>query len=104
MNIQAQSNDPFASRSDLLVIMLSKGNRGARISVLTKKLDKILEGVINSLISNLDITGDEGEMSLIYTPNLGSKGFYPKKIIVMGVGNVELLSSNKARKSKKKLN
>ncbi|MFL2664571.1 MAG: leucyl aminopeptidase [Dehalococcoidia bacterium] len=98
MNIQAQSNDPFASRSDLLVVMLSKRDDETKISVLAKKIDKILEGMISSLVSSLDITGSEGEMSLIYTPNLGSKGFYPKKIMVMGVGKIESLSSDKVRK------
>ena len=69
MNIQAQSSDPFATRSDLLVLMLSKRDKEVKISPLTKKIDKVLGGLIASLISNADINGDEGEMSLIYTPN-----------------------------------
>ena len=70
LNIQAQSSDPFATRSDLLVLMLSKRDKEVKISPLTKKIDKVLGGLIASLISNADINGDEGEMSLIYTPTV----------------------------------
>ncbi|MBL01049.1 MAG: leucyl aminopeptidase [Chloroflexi bacterium] len=98
LNIQAQSSDPFATRSDLLVLMLSKRDKKVKISPLTKKIDKVLDGLIASLISNSDITGDEGEMSLIYTPNLSEKNFYPKKIMILGLGDINLLSTNKVRK------
>ena len=98
MNIQAQSSDPLVTRSDLIVIMLGKRGKETKISPLVKKIDKVLDGLIGSLVSNSDLTGDEGEMSLIYTPNLSLKGFYPKKIIILGLGEVSSLSSNKVRK------
>ena len=97
LNIQAQSSDPFATRSDLLVLMLSKRDKKVKISPLTKKIDKVLGGLIASLISNADINGDEGEMSLIYTPNLSEKNFYPKKIMILVFGDVNDKTSKVSR-------
>ena len=98
MNIQAQSSDPFATRSDLLVLMLSMRNHKTKISPITKKIDKVLDGLIGSLINDSDISGNQGEMSLIYTPNLSANNFYPKKIMILGVGDFSSLSSDKVRK------
>ncbi|MQG09518.1 MAG: leucyl aminopeptidase [SAR202 cluster bacterium] len=97
MNIHTQSSDPFATRSDLLILMLDTKDNKARISPTIKKFDKVLDGLIGSLISNSDISGNEGEMSLIYTPNLSVKNFYPKKIMILGMGDFSLLSTNNVR-------
>jgi leucyl aminopeptidase len=59
----------------------------------TGELDKLMDGVISDLISDGEVTGKKGEITLIHT--LGK--IPAKRIIVLGLGKVENFDTNVIR-------
>ncbi len=85
MQVSVVQADPAAHRTDALVVSLF--HEVTPPTGVTGAVDKALGGLISKLISEGEVTGKSGELTLIHTPDTAYKAFGPKRVLVVGLGN-----------------
>ncbi len=95
MKISTFTGDIKSCQTDGLVVNLFEGVKVPEGA--TGVADKALGGIISELISNGEITGREGECTLIHKQSATYADFMPKRVLVVGLGRRERFSVDTVR-------
>ena len=84
MDISVVKDNVTEHRTDALVVNLFQDVTSP--AGATGAVDRSLGGILSRLISEGEIKGKAGELTLIHTPETAYRGFGPKRVLVAGLG------------------
>ena len=84
MEIKVETGDVTRQETPALIVNLFEGVEAP--GGATGAVDSVLGGVITGLISDGEVSGRLGELTLIHTPNSAYPLFNPARVLVVGLG------------------
>lgn len=95
MQLQAKSGVLTSAQADTYIVYLMEGIGDALPKNATQELDENLGGLITRLVQTGEFSGKVGEVVVIYPQN----ALPAKRVIVVGLGDAETFSAEKARRA-----
>ena len=96
MEITLLENDVTKIETDVLVVNLFEGVTSP--AGATGAVDKVIGGLITALISDGEISGSEGEVTLIHTPSSVYPDLKASRVLVAGLGSSDRIDTNAIRR------
>ena len=96
MEITLLENDVTKIETDVLVVNLFEGVTSP--AGATGAVDKVIGGLITALISDGEISGSEGEVTLIHTPSSVYPDLKASRVLVAGLGSSDRIDTNVIRR------
>ena len=96
MEITLLENDVTKIETDVLVVNLFEGVTSP--AGATGAVDKVIGGLITALISDGEISGSEGEVTLIHTPSSVYPDLKASRVLVAGLGPNDRIDTNAIRR------